>query len=65
MYVHEALILVLAASCMGGTIGVVTAIAFTAQQAMFTQVCVVSATCVWRPFTPCHPRCPLNPACRG
>ena len=45
---HESLILVLAASFMGGAIGVVIAIAFTSQQALFTQVCLrcMCAGCV-------------------
>jgi ABC-type antimicrobial peptide transport system permease subunit len=38
VYVHESLILVLAASFMGAAIGVVTATIFTMQQSLFTQV---------------------------
>lgn len=40
VYVHESLILVLAASFMGAAIGVVTAIVFTLQQTLFNQVCM-------------------------
>ena len=38
VYVHESLVLVLAASFMGAAIGIVTAIVFTLQQTLFNQV---------------------------